>query len=242
MQMQFSIGLHTAVCFRLYEDTTLASHALDGSDMGNQTSLLHTIRLEKLEHHHPVSTSQMFFIWLSYSRSLKDTPSESRKSTPAVSASATSPLPLALPNPISSHLVPSPIRMMTQLRAIVPSSLIRLLLDAVKTTVRSSVAMSDSSHTSESWTPFFFHTSLFQEHDFPRCQARTAHNICYICLCCIRFCQRVLGREGQNHNSLSARRRHSGQTSRHETPNLLSSDCRRTGFSSAGNRNVLHEN
>lgn len=54
--MQFSIGLHTAVCFRLYEDTQLASQEInDDENAGNQTSLLHTIRLEKLEHHHPVS-------------------------------------------------------------------------------------------------------------------------------------------------------------------------------------------
>ncbi|CAI2340745.1 unnamed protein product [Caenorhabditis sp. 36 PRJEB53466] len=62
MQMQFSIGLHTAVCFRLYEDTPLASNVLEGSEPGNQTSLLHTIRLEKLEHHHPITQRYTFGI------------------------------------------------------------------------------------------------------------------------------------------------------------------------------------
>ena len=44
MQMQFPIGLGTAVCFRLQR-----------RDGGLTTSWLHTIRLAKLEHHHPVS-------------------------------------------------------------------------------------------------------------------------------------------------------------------------------------------
>ncbi|CAA91123.1 Protein kinase domain-containing protein [Caenorhabditis elegans] len=63
MQMQFSIGLHTAVCFRLYEDTQLASQEInDDENAGNQTSLLHTIRLEKLEHHHPITQRYTFGI------------------------------------------------------------------------------------------------------------------------------------------------------------------------------------
>ncbi|EGT52328.1 hypothetical protein CAEBREN_12198 [Caenorhabditis brenneri] len=65
MQMQFSIGLHTAVCFRLFEDTRLASSSMNGveeEDAGNQTSLLHTIRLEKLEHHHPITQRYTFGI------------------------------------------------------------------------------------------------------------------------------------------------------------------------------------
>ncbi|UMM16408.1 hypothetical protein L5515_013428 [Caenorhabditis briggsae] len=65
MQMQFSIGLHTAVCFRLFEDTRLASTSMNGigdDDAGNQTSLLHTIRLEKLEHHHPITQRYIFGI------------------------------------------------------------------------------------------------------------------------------------------------------------------------------------
>ncbi|CAO4364345.1 unnamed protein product [Caenorhabditis nigoni] len=65
MQMQFSIGLHTAVCFRLFEDTRLASTSINGigdDDAGNQTSLLHTIRLEKLEHHHPITQRYTFGI------------------------------------------------------------------------------------------------------------------------------------------------------------------------------------
>lgn len=62
--MQFSIGLHTAVCFRLFEDTRLASTSMNGveEDAGNQTSLLHTIRLEKLEHHHPITQRYTFGI------------------------------------------------------------------------------------------------------------------------------------------------------------------------------------
>uniref|UniRef100_A0A8R1DHW2 Protein CBR-EFF-1 n=1 Tax=Caenorhabditis japonica TaxID=281687 RepID=A0A8R1DHW2_CAEJA len=60
MQMQFSIGLHTAVCFRLYEDAPHDDQALEGS--GNQTSLLHTIRLERLEHHHPITQRYTFGI------------------------------------------------------------------------------------------------------------------------------------------------------------------------------------
>ncbi|CAI5441099.1 unnamed protein product [Caenorhabditis angaria] len=63
MQMQFYIGLHTAVCFRLHEGLPLASNFLDGVEPAeNQTSLLHTIRLEKLEHHHPITQSYTFGI------------------------------------------------------------------------------------------------------------------------------------------------------------------------------------
>ncbi|PIC44293.1 hypothetical protein B9Z55_004708 [Caenorhabditis nigoni] len=65
VQMQFSIGLHTAVCFRLFEDARLASTSMNGigdDDAGNQTSLLHTIRLEKLEHHHPITQRYTFGI------------------------------------------------------------------------------------------------------------------------------------------------------------------------------------
>lgn len=47
MQLQFYIGLHTTVCFRLNED----DHRDDP-----KSSWLHTIRLDRLEHHHPVKT------------------------------------------------------------------------------------------------------------------------------------------------------------------------------------------
>ncbi|CAD6198229.1 unnamed protein product [Caenorhabditis auriculariae] len=60
MQMQFYIGLHTAVCFRLHEGLPLASNFLEGE--GNQTSLLHTIRLDRLEHHHPITQRYHFGI------------------------------------------------------------------------------------------------------------------------------------------------------------------------------------
>ena len=45
MQLQFYIGLHTTVCFRLNED----DHIDDA-----KSSWLHTIRLDRVEHHHPV--------------------------------------------------------------------------------------------------------------------------------------------------------------------------------------------
>lgn len=48
LEMHFSIGLHTTVCFRL-EDTN------DNSTQSNQ-SLLHTVTLSRIEHHHPVSS------------------------------------------------------------------------------------------------------------------------------------------------------------------------------------------
>ncbi|PAV64326.1 hypothetical protein WR25_25393 [Diploscapter pachys] len=51
MQMQFPIGLGTAVCFRLQR-----------RDGGLTTSWLHTIRLAKLEHHHPISQRYEFGI------------------------------------------------------------------------------------------------------------------------------------------------------------------------------------
>ncbi|CAB3405205.1 unnamed protein product [Caenorhabditis bovis] len=57
MQMQFYIGLHTAVCFRLHDGLPLASRDPSSS---NQTSFLHTIRLDRLEHHHPITQRYTF--------------------------------------------------------------------------------------------------------------------------------------------------------------------------------------
>lgn len=58
--MQFYLGLHTTVCFRLDEGIPISK---DRSDHRFQTqkqrasSWLHTVRLDRLEHHHPVGFS-----------------------------------------------------------------------------------------------------------------------------------------------------------------------------------------
>uniref|UniRef100_A0A1I7W7E3 Uncharacterized protein n=1 Tax=Heterorhabditis bacteriophora TaxID=37862 RepID=A0A1I7W7E3_HETBA len=57
MQMQFYIGLHTTVCFRLDEGLSIDS----GKELKNASSWLHTIRLDKLEHHHPVTSCYRTF-------------------------------------------------------------------------------------------------------------------------------------------------------------------------------------
>lgn len=61
MQMQFYIGLHTSVCFRLHEGLPLASTFLEQQNQ-NQTSWLHTIKLEKLEQHYTVTQKYKFGI------------------------------------------------------------------------------------------------------------------------------------------------------------------------------------
>ncbi|CAI4231774.1 unnamed protein product [Auanema sp. JU1783] len=62
MQMQFHIGLHTTVCFRLEEDADTVHNQLNPKDTKGASSWLHTIRLEKLEHHHPVTQAYVFAI------------------------------------------------------------------------------------------------------------------------------------------------------------------------------------
>ncbi|GMR36472.1 hypothetical protein PMAYCL1PPCAC_06667, partial [Pristionchus mayeri] len=54
LEMHFSIGLHTTVCFRL-EDTK------ENSTESSQ-SLLHTVTLARIEHHHPVTQKYNFGI------------------------------------------------------------------------------------------------------------------------------------------------------------------------------------
>ncbi|KHJ87827.1 hypothetical protein OESDEN_12390 [Oesophagostomum dentatum] len=63
--MQFYIGLHTTVCFRLDEGgATLSNHTdhLIQSQTQPASSWLHTIRLDRLEHHHPVTQRYQFGI------------------------------------------------------------------------------------------------------------------------------------------------------------------------------------
>ncbi|CAI5453464.1 unnamed protein product [Caenorhabditis angaria] len=59
IRKHFHIGLHMVICFRLYE----GSRFLDGVETTpSQKSYLHTIRWEKLEHHHPISQRYTFGI------------------------------------------------------------------------------------------------------------------------------------------------------------------------------------
>nr|CDJ83124.1 CRE-AFF-1 protein [Haemonchus contortus] len=65
MQMQFYLGLHTTVCFRLEEGVAVASNHTDHlfqSQSQRPSSWLHTVRLDRLEHHHPVSQRYQFGI------------------------------------------------------------------------------------------------------------------------------------------------------------------------------------
>ncbi|KAL6734467.1 hypothetical protein Aduo_005005 [Ancylostoma duodenale] len=65
MQMQFYIGLHTTVCFRLEEGVPVSSNKSDHlfqQQTQPASSWLHTIRLDRLEHHHPVTQRYQFGI------------------------------------------------------------------------------------------------------------------------------------------------------------------------------------
>ncbi|KJH52080.1 hypothetical protein DICVIV_01782 [Dictyocaulus viviparus] len=68
MQMQFYLGLHTTVCFRLEEDVTVMSRNNNNNNQKfshsqqNASSWLYTIRLDRLEHHHPVTQRYQFGI------------------------------------------------------------------------------------------------------------------------------------------------------------------------------------
>ncbi|VDM61905.1 unnamed protein product [Angiostrongylus costaricensis] len=63
MQMQFYLGLHTTVCFRLEEGVTdPLDHDHQPSRNQVASSWLYTIRLDRLEHHHPVTQRYQFGI------------------------------------------------------------------------------------------------------------------------------------------------------------------------------------
>ncbi|KAK6050185.1 hypothetical protein COOONC_12309 [Cooperia oncophora] len=65
MQMQFYLGLHTTVCFRLEEGVAIASNHTDHlfqTQSQRPSSWLHTVRLDRLEHHHPVTQRYQFGI------------------------------------------------------------------------------------------------------------------------------------------------------------------------------------